>query len=474
MIPTADRHYLLAKTIPACLLSSYPNLEVLVSDNFSTPETSKVVDRFRSDSRLRYARTERRLAMPDHWEFAWRQSTGDFIIINSDDDGVSPRVIDQLANIAEGFHAELMSWDAGLYYHPDWELSGANTFTFMGGHSGMLLDIDPQAVFASYARLNIPICFPQGTRMCFSRSLAERARTRVGRVFWPPHCDYTAPLLFLGLLHDARYIYIDALLGYGGRSSRSNAASLEKEGRKTGNQERIRQYYDEFDQQDIYPHHDLKIRSLWNGYAATLNLVRHILPEAFVHHQVDPAALITAIECEFRGINIYNGFLGASERSIFEAFLAKHDPEIVAASMREVERRALYQSIERWHGRSKRSKLSRLISRVVQSPSLLVDGFFNPYAWRRLAEILRSPTSSEARTNPGDVHLQYMGRMLKIRCRDLDCHHALDLTRQLDRIVEKFDPCHLGNVEAFYKDGLLRAAYAQTNAPVPDESRRSR
>jgi len=465
VIPTADRHYLLEKTIAGCLLSAYPNLEVLVSDNFSTSDTAKVVHGFRTDPRVRYVRTERRLSMPDHWEFAWRQSTGDFIIINSDDDGFSPGLIDQLERIAATFHAALMSWDAGLYYHPDWNLSGANTFTFLSGHSRMLVDIDPQALFASYARLSIPICFPQGTRICFSRSLAERALTRVGRVFWPPHCDYSAPLLLLGLLQDERYIYLDALLGYGGRSSQSNAAAMEKQGSKTGNQERIRQYFDEFRQEEIYQHHELKIRSLWNGYAATLNLLRRILPEAFAPHQIDPVALITAIECEFRGINIYNELLGPSERSAFEAFLAKHDPEIVAAAMREVERRALSEGVEGWHGRPTTPSLQgliRLVRGTVMSLKILRNGFFNRYAWKRVSEILSPGDDAGPGKEASRVHLQYMGRMLKIQCGELGCHDGLDLTRRLDNIAGQFDPRRLSNVEDFHNAGLLRAAYTST------------
>jgi hypothetical protein len=472
VIPTADRHELLDKTIAACLLSPYPNLEVLVSDNFSTPETAKVVEGFRADPRVRYVRTERRLSMPDHWEFAWRQSDGDFIIINGDDDGLSPGLIDQLNIIADTFQAALMSWDAGLYYHPDWDLSGVNTFTFMTGHSQMLIDVDPQAVFASYARLSIPICFPQGTRICFSRALADRAVTRVGRVFWPPFSDYSAPLLLLGLLKDERYIYLDALLGYGGRSSRSNAASMEKEGNRTGNQERICQFYGEFHRQDIYPHQELKMRSLWNGHAETLNLLRHILPEAFDRHHVDQVALITAIECEFRGIDTHNPFLGPRERIAFEAFLARQDPEVVGAAMQQVGKRAALSGLERWTSNptSVRGPLMHLARQIREAMKIIARGRLERHGFERVAgELKRLTTGGNGTTGKTNstVRCQYMGRMIKVQCADVGCHNGLDLACKLDGIAQQFDHRGWSSVEAFGNAGLMRAAYTCTNAISP-------
>jgi len=461
VIPTVDRHELLEKTIAGCLLSSYPNLEVLVSDNYSTPETAKVVESFLSDPRVHYVRTTRRLSMPDHWEFAWQQSKGDYIIINGDDDALSPRLVGQLAVIAMTLNVGLMSWDAGLYYHPDWKLSDRNTFVFMSRHSHLLFDINPHAVFAGYARLEIPSFFPQGTRICFSRRLADRAVAKTGRVFWPPYSDYSAPLLLLGLLQGERYIYWDALMGYGGRSLHSNAASLEKEGKKSVNEQRLRQYYKEFAKQDLYPHQELKIRSLWNGHAATLNLLRHILPEAFANHHVDLVALIVAIECEFRGINIHNPLLGQQERIAFDAFLKNQDAAIINRAMEIVRKRGVDDIIEAW--RSGRSPIAWPVI-------VYLLGHFRPRAlWIILLRAVKSlyfrcrHSASSLPPNPSKntvaVVVKQRGANVWADCSSAGVHNGLDLVRKFDDIVATCDRRDLANVIDFFIKGIIRAAH---------------
>lgn len=468
VIPTCDRPNLLPATLSACLLSSYANLEVLVSDNFSTPETAGVVQRFRADPRVRYVRTSRRLSMPDHWEFAWQQSKGEYIIVNSDDDAFSPTLVDRLENVASEFNAALMSWDAGLYYHPDWNLSGRNTFVFTSSHSRLLFDIDPQAVFASYARLDIPVCFPQGTRICFTREIANRAVSKTGRLFWPPYPDYSAPLLLLGLLQDQRYVYLDALLGYGGRSLQSNAASLEKDGDKVGNQERVRQFYDEFDQ-DIYPHQELKLRSLWNGHAETFNLLRHILPDAFARYRIDPTALIAALECEFQGIGIHNSFLGPRDRAAFDAFTKKQDPAIVEQAMKVVNKRKLDDSFETF--RANRGRVPWPVLGALLNSGLL--RWFAVKTIKYLDVRVTRPRSTASRSVAvnGNLHLvtKHRGSKTWLDCSSFGGQDGLDLVHRLDDIVAACDQRDAGNLADFFSKGFLVAAHEMDHLPGPGD-----
>ena len=453
---------MLATTLPACLLTDRQDVEVLVSDNFSTPETAKVVEGFRTDPRVSYVRTTRRLSMPDHWEFAWQQSKGDYIIINADDDALSPSLIGRLAEIAVTLKAGLMSWDAGLYYHPDWNLSGRNTFGFVRSHSRLLFDIDPQAMFASYARLEIPVCFPQGTRICFSRRLADRAVAKTGRVFWPPYSDYSAPLLLLGLLEGERYIYWDALMGYGGRSFHSNAASLDKDGGTVGNQQRLRQYYEEFDGQDIYPHQELKLQSLWNGHAATVNLLRHILPEAFSHHHVDLVALIAAIECEFRGIGIHNSFLGKRERLAFDAFVKKQDPAIVREAMKIVNERWVNGILEIWKANYWRFSwpiLNVLLHQSLEWFAVKVKRFLVA----RLTRPRAAPSNPVASISNLQLTVEYREGKAWLDCASLGGKDGLDLVRRFDDVVAACDRREVNNLVDFFNKGFLVAAHEVDN-----------
>jgi glycosyltransferase involved in cell wall biosynthesis len=457
VIPTVDRHELLDKTIAGCLLSSYPNLEVLVSDNFSAPETAKVVESFRADPRVRYVRTTRRLSMPDHWEFAWQQSKGDYIIINGDDDALSPSLIGRLAEIAGTLNAGLISWDAGLYYHPDWNLSGRNTFSFINSHSRLLFDINPQAVFNDYARLKIPFCFPQGTRICFSRRLADRAVAKTGRVFWPPYPDYSAPLLLLGLLENERYIYWDALMGYGGRSRDSNAAAWDKEGSRTGSPQRARDYFSELQQEDIYPHSTLKIRAYSNGHAETLNLLRYILPEVFARYHVDLGALILAVECEFQGVNIHNPFLGPHERMEFDAFVAKQIPAIVESVKEIVKSRKTEHDIHVM--RSNIRLLWPILSLLKHHNSLeLIVAKIKQSLIARLTRQRLSSSKPAAGSNL-KLAVTYRDGKAWLECDSFGGKDGLDLVRRFDDIVNISDLREVNNLVDFYNQGFLLAAY---------------
>lgn len=457
VIPTVDRHELLEKTIAACLLSRYANLEVLVSDNYCTPDTARVVQSFRSDPRVRYVRTDRRLSMPDHWEFAWQRSTGDYVIINGDDDAIAPHLVERLSQIATTLDAGLISWDAGLYFHPDWNLSGRNSFVFSSGHSGLLMDIDPQAVFASYARLEIPPCFPQGTRICFSRALANRAVERTGRVFWAPYPDYSAPLLLLGLLGDKRYIYWDALGGFGGRSRESNAAAWDKEGGKAGSSQRAKDYFTELQQEDLYPHSPLKFKAYCNGHVETLNLLRGLLPEAAGRHQVDQTALIAAVECELRGIGIHNPFLGPQERLAFDQYVAQQDPAAVRAAMKIVNERWINDSIEVW--RNDRTRISMPVLFYILTLQQPWDLFLRVMR----QAYLRSRKRRNGEPSPGgaglDVAFKRRGFKVYVDCSSFGAANGFDFIRRFEDVVAVCDSRDARNLLDFFGRRFLTSAH---------------
>jgi glycosyltransferase involved in cell wall biosynthesis len=474
VIPTCDRANLLAATIPSCLLCPYPNLEVVVSDNYSSPETAAVVSKFLNDSRVRYVRTSARLSMPDHWDFAWRHATGDYIIMNGDDDAIAPSLPQKLREVSSSLNAALMSWHVGLYVHPDWDNPDeVNSYTFLSGHSRALIDVDPLSVFASYAKLDITTLFPQGTRICFSARLAERAVERFGKLFWGPYPDFSAPLILLGLLRHERYVYIDELLGYGGRSKLSNAAAIDKDAGNEKNQDRMRSFYSEF-KDDIYPNQPIKVRSLWNGHGETVNLVRKLLPDVFGSYSLDISALIAGIECEFRGINVFNAHMGQDARSEFDAFVASQDSAVVEAAMRIVNRASILSAPERWysHRPGRVQQALRLMRKLETAMRLVRSARYDPDALKRLEARLtarrneRQFPANGVATNQ-QVRTLYSGRMIRIKCIDLGCRDGAELTAKLDEISTRFDPVTWGSVADFAAGGALRAAYASAAAAYP-------
>src|SRR3954453_9688259 len=85
VIPTYNRADLVRQAVDSVLAQTLGDLEVVVSDNHSTDDTRDVIAAF-DDPRVRYVVPPEHMVLPDSWEFARQQATGDLIMELSDDD----------------------------------------------------------------------------------------------------------------------------------------------------------------------------------------------------------------------------------------------------------------------------------------------------------------------------------------------------------------------------------------------------
>src|SRR5262245_1422721 len=91
VLPTRERADTLAVTLATVTSQAFPDFEVVVCDNHSSPPTAAVVEAARkSDPRVRYVRADRPLAMSDNWELALSHTRGEYICYLGDDDGLMP------------------------------------------------------------------------------------------------------------------------------------------------------------------------------------------------------------------------------------------------------------------------------------------------------------------------------------------------------------------------------------------------
>jgi hypothetical protein len=88
-IPTVNRAALVDRAIESALAQSYPDIEIIVSDNGSTDETSKVIERY-SNCGLRTFRHPRTMSAGKHGRFLIEQAKGEFFLGLSDDDFLEP------------------------------------------------------------------------------------------------------------------------------------------------------------------------------------------------------------------------------------------------------------------------------------------------------------------------------------------------------------------------------------------------
>jgi len=426
IIPTTDRHELLQHSLRSFLTMDRDDLEIIVSDNFSTPETHAVVDAHRQDGRLKYYRTDRRLAMPDHWDFAWRKASGRYVIFNCDDDGLSASGLAKIDRAIEALDPQLLCWPIALYYHPDYDSEGgANALAFPAGHSNLDLLLDPLRIVERYARFECHF-FPEGTHCCIARELGERIMRDTGRLFWPPAPDFTASLLTLGA--GARYCYIDSMLGFGGRSRSSNAASVS--GRP--GEGRIQQFFSEFGDQDMYPHHPCKAKLYCNYHFAAHSLLLKYYP-AFSPARPDLNKFLCLAQEELLS-DRPSPLIDERTQRLFDEYVAGLD-----AGGQKLAEEARQHVLQRKASPRTPSEIARSLT---------------PAGVKTAAERVLTRLGLYKRT----------AAVRRIEGATNGFRHAFDVFANWDRIVAQYDITSLANVSAAYEGNLIVSAHRQVGA----------
>jgi glycosyltransferase involved in cell wall biosynthesis len=427
IIPTADRHYLLQHTLRACLAVKRADIEVIVSDNFSSPETKSAVDAHLSDGRLRYFRTDRRLPMPEHWDFAWAKARGRFVIINCDDDSLSETGLRVIDRAIDQFDPHLLSWHVALYHHPDYDLEGpANTVVFPSGHSDLCCLLDCGRVIAEYGKFNFRY-FPEGTHFCLKRELGDHIIKATGRLFWPPP-DFAAPLLALAASNDGRYCYIDSVLGFGGRSLQSNAAGFVKR-KDSDNSKRMRQFHSEFKDDDSrFPFHDLRAPFYYNYHLSAIPILKKFYPE-FAGLEVDMFKFFSWAYEELFGMR-HNPLVDNSMERHLDDYIDTMGPD--ARSTAICARREVLQRRNPWSPRDPNLFVRRV------TPTFIKEGF-KRFLVR--SNLITTTTS-----------------VVRISGAEYGFANGFDLFTNWDQIVGNHDLRSLANIsEAFSKDLVLSA-----------------
>ena len=284
-VTTVDRPQVLEASLAALLALPRDDIEIVVSDNYSDARTQEVLTHF-DDPRLRTLRTERRLPMPEHWEWVWQQMTGDYVIFVGDDSALTPGALIAADKAIEDYGAEIVSWRCAHYYHPDWKVhykhlpTRGNVLAIDMGFTHELYRVDTDAVIEHFCEtLRLSGCFPSVINFLVKRSLGDEIRANTGAFHWAPCPDISASFFALGSIRPGRFVFWDGLGGIGGRSNDSNVASLLSRGKRS---KRLREWLDEFESPEArFPLHDYRIESISNLLAAPITQAAKLLPDRF-------------------------------------------------------------------------------------------------------------------------------------------------------------------------------------------------
>jgi len=118
IIPTRERAMYLRQCLKTIVEIENPDIEIIISNNASEGETEKVVEEF-SDKRIKYFRTPKRVSMRENFEFSVKKSTGDYVIMIGDDDGMLPQQFNYLVDILNDFRPDCISWSFPTYTWPN-------------------------------------------------------------------------------------------------------------------------------------------------------------------------------------------------------------------------------------------------------------------------------------------------------------------------------------------------------------------
>jgi glycosyltransferase involved in cell wall biosynthesis len=147
IIPTRQRGDVLEKALRTVMAQDYDNLEIIVSDNYSSDATEAIV-RGAKDKRITYINTGTRISMSHNWEFALSRVSEGWVTILGDDDALLPSALSKISAIISSTDAHAIASDTCRYCWP-----GVNQHT--------------------YGRLNVPL--RSGYEQRLSRTWVERA-----------------------------------------------------------------------------------------------------------------------------------------------------------------------------------------------------------------------------------------------------------------------------------------------------------
>ena len=226
LIPTRERPDTLAKCLKTVVNQSYGNLEIIVSDNASSPETEAVVRGF-DTPKIRYFNTGSRISMSHNFEFALSKATGDWITSIGDDDGLLPDGIERAVALLQSSGAEALGSLLCYYGWPSKEAGpdrsimsipmGRKT-SFKNAKEAIRL-----CVTGHLGYLELPMLYTGGM---ISSKVIARARDANGIFFHSQIPDCYSAFAVCSVID--RYIFTQEPFAIAGSSKHSNGGNLLK------------------------------------------------------------------------------------------------------------------------------------------------------------------------------------------------------------------------------------------------------
>ena len=198
LLPTRNRLDLLKLAIESVRLQDDPDWEIVISDNASTDDACAYAASL-SDPRIRCFRTGRLLPVTENWNSALERSTGDYLIMLGDDDGLMRGCLARARALVEEWdRPDAIYTEACQYAYPG-VIPGHPEGFIQFGYNAFLQGATrpfrlPRETAINMVRASTSFRLRYGYNMqhfIFSRKLVEKLRPK-GPFFQSPYPDYYA------------------------------------------------------------------------------------------------------------------------------------------------------------------------------------------------------------------------------------------------------------------------------------------
>jgi glycosyltransferase involved in cell wall biosynthesis len=204
LLPTRNRLELLKFAVETVRRQDYDDWEIVISDNCSKQDVAGYVRKI-ADSRIKYLRTERFVSVTDNWNNALEQSSGDYVVMLGDDDGLTKEYFGTMDRLTSQFAEPDVIYTSGYLFAYPGVIAGHPSGCLFENRA-RFLDYSPKPFFLDKnlavemvkKLLQFIVTFP--TNMQYSTIKRESIEwlSRRGRFFQSPFPDYYATnVLFL-------------------------------------------------------------------------------------------------------------------------------------------------------------------------------------------------------------------------------------------------------------------------------------
>jgi len=213
LLPTRNRLEYLRYAVETVRRQDYDDWEIVIADNNSEEDIAAYVNA-QCDARIKYVRSDQFLPVTDNWNRALELSSGDFVIMLGDDDGLMKGYFSRARDLIARFGLPDLIYSSGYLYaypgvlpkYPDGILHHYRNATFLKAESEPFLFPREKAMKLVHDSLNFKMKFTYNMQYSlFGRSLIDDMLGD-GPFFQSPFPDYYATnVMFL----KAKRILID-------------------------------------------------------------------------------------------------------------------------------------------------------------------------------------------------------------------------------------------------------------------------